>query len=52
MPAIDFPEYTRTLSDTIIELVGAGQARLLNFQVDQRSNQRGFIAGIIAFVDD
>jgi Family of unknown function (DUF6516) len=52
MPVIDFPEYTRVISEAIITLVATGQARLVNFQIDQRSNQRGFIAGVIAFADN
>jgi hypothetical protein len=52
MPVTSFPEYANTLTDTILELVATGQARLLDLQVDQRSTLRGFLAGIIVFEDE
>jgi hypothetical protein len=52
MPVANFPEYARAVSDVIMEVVGTGQARLVNLQIDQRSTLRGYIAGIMAFAND
>lgn len=52
MPATNFPEYARVVTETIEELIATGQARLDQLQIDQRSVWLGFIAGIPKFDDD
>ena len=52
MPVANFPEYSRQLSDAIMDIVGNGQARITDLQVDQRSIQRGYITGILIFEDE
>lgn len=52
MPTTNFPDYAKTITQTIDSLLASGQARLLNLQVDQRSMLRGFISGILAFEDN
>ena len=52
MPTINFPDYAKTITQTIDALLASGQARIVNLQVDQRSMLRGFISGILAFEDD
>lgn len=52
MPVINFPEYAQTITDALDVLLAAGQARLVNLQVDQRSSVRGFISGSLQFDDD
>lgn len=51
MPAANFPEYARSLSAAIMHVVSTGQARIVDWQIDQRSNQRGYITGILIFED-
>lgn len=52
MPATSFPEYARGINDAVEKLVSAGEAVLVNFQLDQRSVVRGFIAGSLQFQDE
>jgi len=52
MPASSFPEYAQALNVILNALLAAGQARLINLDVDQRSLLRGFIAGIVRFDND
>jgi hypothetical protein len=52
MPASDFAEYHSFISHLLDGLLASAQARLLEFQVDQRSMSRGLISGILLFPDD
>ena len=52
MPAINFPEYARGITNLLDTLFASGQARLVNIQVDQRSMLRGFFSGVLLFEDD
>jgi hypothetical protein len=52
MSATEFPEYLRRIQNVLNEVIAAGQAVMLQFQADQRSITRGFIAGILLFMDD
>ncbi len=52
MLATNFPEYARAITDILDTLLAAGQARLINVQIDQRSMLRGFISGVLLFEDD
>ena len=52
MPATNFPEYARQITDSLDAVIATGQARLGNLQIDQRSTLLGFIAGILLFDDD
>jgi len=52
MPATNFPEYARGITDLLDTLLASGQARLVNIQVDQRSMLRGFFSGVLLFEDD
>ncbi|GAB4160646.1 MAG: hypothetical protein Fur0021_32860 [Candidatus Promineifilaceae bacterium] len=47
----NFPEYARQIQAVINELTSTGEARLLNLQIDARSNLRGYIAGLLQFQD-
>jgi len=51
MPATNFPEYARGIADALNKIVAAGEAVLVNLQVDQRSTVRGFIAGSLQLRD-
>ena len=51
MPATNFPNYARSISDTLDRVVATGEAVLLTLQVDQRSFMQGFIAGSLQFED-
>lgn len=51
MPATNFPEYARSITDTLDEAVAAGEIVLLSLEVDPRSSLQGFIAGILQFDD-
>lgn len=51
MPAANFRDYTRQLSNAILDIVGAGQARIIDWQIDQRSPERGYLTGILIFAD-
>ena len=51
MPVANFPEYVRGLSAVMMDVVSAGQARIIDWQIDQRSTQRGYITGILIFED-
>jgi len=52
MPATNFHEYARTITDTLDTTVVAGEATLISIQMDQRSSIRGFITGLLRFNDD
>lgn len=52
MPADNFRDYARQLSNAILDLVGAGQARIIDWQIDQRSPERGYLTGILIFEDN
>lgn len=52
MPAANFRDYTRQLSNTILDMVGTGQARIIEWQIDQRSPERGYLTGILIFEDN
>ena len=49
MPASSFPEYARELEDVLDTTIAAGEAVLVNIQIDQRSSLRGFITGLPQF---
>jgi hypothetical protein len=49
MPAANFPEYARNITDTLNRIVAAGEAVLLTLQVDQRSSTQGFLSGSVQF---
>ena len=51
MPATSFPEYTRSITETLNKVVATGETVLLTLQVDQRSSIQGFIAGSLQFDD-
>jgi hypothetical protein len=51
MPAANFPEYTREMTETLEQVIITGDAVVLTLQVDQRSAVRGFIAGSLQFAD-
>jgi hypothetical protein len=51
MPATNFPEYARQVQLVVDEVIQTGEAHLLNLQIDARSTQRGYIAGILQFQD-
>ena len=51
MPATNFPEYARSIEDTLNKVVATGEAVLVTLQVDLRSIVRGFIAGSLQFHD-
>lgn len=51
MPATNFPEYARETQDVLDAMVAAGEATLVNIQIDRRSSLRGFIAGLLQFND-
>ncbi len=52
MPATSFPEYARLISQIVNDMLAAGQAKLVDLQIDQRSIVRGFIRGTLLFDDD
>jgi hypothetical protein len=52
MPATNFHEYARDITDTLDTLLATGQIRLASLQIDQRSMLRGFITGVLLFEDD
>lgn len=52
MPAANFREYARQLANAILDTVGAGQARIIDWQIDQRSPERGYLTGILIFEDN
>lgn len=41
MPAATFPEYARSLEETLGKVIATGEAVLVTLQVDQRSAIRG-----------
>lgn len=49
MPAINFHEYARSITETLNKVVATDEAVLLTLQVDQRSSTQGFIAGSLQF---
>ena len=51
MPATSFPDYAQEVEEVLHATVAAGEAALLNIQVDQRSSLRGFISGQLQFSD-
>lgn len=51
MPATSFPDYARSIRDTLDEAVAVGEIALISLEVDQRSSIQGFIAGILQFDD-
>lgn len=51
MPVSNFPEYVRGIGNVLDAVVTAGEAVLVNIQIDQRSSLRGFIAGLLQFND-
>jgi hypothetical protein len=51
MPAANFPEYAREMTETLEQVIITGDAVVLTLQVDQRSAVRGFIAGSLQFAD-
>ncbi len=51
MPATNFPEYARSVEDTLHRVLATGEAVLVTLKVDQRSSVRGFIAGSMEFHD-
>ena len=51
MPATNFPDYPRSIDDTLHKMVATGEAVVVTLQVDQRSAVRGFIAGTLQFHD-
>lgn len=52
MPAVNFREYARQLANAILDMVGAGQARIIDWQIDQRASERGYLTGILIFADN
>ena len=52
MPTTSFLDHVHQVQRLLDELLFTGEAQLLSFQVDARSNQRGFLAGIVQFQDD
>ena len=52
MPAVSFPDYAQNIVELIDNLLRLEVVRLTDFQVDVRSSQRGYIAGILHFDDD
>jgi hypothetical protein len=52
MPASNFHEYAQRIDEILDASVAAGEAVLINIQIDQRSSLRGFIAGVLQFNDD
>lgn len=52
MPATNFPEYARSIADSLDRVIGTGEAMLLTLQVDQRSSMQGVIAGSLQFSDE
>jgi hypothetical protein len=51
MPATNFPDYAGRLQAIVNELIAAGEANLLDLEIDARSRMRGYIAGILQFED-
>ncbi|MBI5653165.1 MAG: hypothetical protein HZC40_22380 [Chloroflexi bacterium] len=51
MPATNFSEYARAISACVNSLVTTGQAELVNLTIDQRSDVRGFIIGLLRFTN-
>jgi hypothetical protein len=52
MPATNFSAYARAISDSVNSLVTTGQAQVVNLTIDQRSDLRGFITGLLRFAND
>jgi hypothetical protein len=52
MPAITFPDYAQEVGQVLNSVVAAGEATLVNIQIDQRSSLRGFISGMLQFNND
>lgn len=52
MPASNFHEYAQEIDEILAASVAAGEAVLINIQIDQRSSLRGFITGVLQFNDD
>jgi hypothetical protein len=51
MPASNFHEYAQEIDEVLDASVAAGEAVLVNIQIDQRSSLRGFISGVFQFND-
>ena len=52
MPASNFHEYAQRIDEILDALVAAGEAVLINIQMDRRSSLRGLITGVLQFNDD
>lgn len=51
MPATSFLEYAKEIEELLNSVVAAGEAVLVDIQIDQRSSFRGFIKGLLEFSD-
>ncbi len=51
MPAANFPEYIRGITDALNKVVATGEAVLFALQVDDRSSTQGLLAGSLQFDD-
>lgn len=51
MPATNFPDYARLVSDLGNDLLRSGEVVAVTSQVDERSSARGHWSGILIFAD-
>jgi len=51
MPATSFPEYARSITDSLDKAVAAGDVILISLETDPRSSLQGLIAGTLQFND-